>query len=135
MWTCPVCSRNFKNKNQDHSCETVDIESHFINKGKNVKAVVDKLMKEVSEIGEFSVSSMKSAILLGLNSQFLAMKPKKNWLDIEFILPEAIDEFPVHKTVQVSKTKWAHFVRLESVDEVDELLLQWLKSAYKVANL
>lgn len=74
--------------------------------------------------------SVKHAILFSAKGNFLAVKPKKHWLDIEFVLSHEVNGFPVHKTVKVSKSKWAHFVRLESLEEIDQELVHWLKDAY-----
>jgi hypothetical protein len=111
-----------------------DLESHFQNKEGNVRAVFAKLLEAVSEFGEFTVNPVKSAILLTAKSHFLAIKPKKRWIDIEFVLPYPEDSFPIHKVVQAQKKKWAHFVRLETPEEVDKTLVQWLKEAYELSR-
>jgi len=64
--------------------------------------------------------SVNNAILFQAKSNFLAGRPKKSYLDIEFLLPEKVEGFPVHKIVQATKAKFAHFVRLDSPEEVDE---------------
>ena len=134
MWVCPTCHRTFKNTNQDHSCEVTPLESHFFNKDPNVKAVFEKIHHEVSAFGDFRVNAVKHAILFTATSHFLALKPKRKWLDIEFVLPYPAEGFPIHKTVQAGKSKWAHFVRLESEEEVDPVLIQWLREAYAVSE-
>jgi len=89
---------------------------------------------EVKKLKDVKINSVKKAILFTAKSHFLAVKPKKEFLDIEFVLPEKVEKFPVHKIVQASKTKWAHFVRLESPDEVDEQLLTWINRAYDISK-
>ncbi|MBN2172616.1 MAG: hypothetical protein JW731_00700 [Bacteroidales bacterium] len=132
MWTCPNCGREFRNTNQDHSCVVTDMESHFINKQQNVIDTF-KVLKEVATSFEnVKINSVKNAILFTAKSHFLAVKPKKSILDIEFVLDVPIEGFPIHKTVQASKSKWAHFVRLETPEEVDGQLERWIKRAYEV---
>ena len=80
------------------------------------------------------INPVKNAILFQAKSNFLAVKPKKFYLDIEFLLPEKTEEFPVYKVVQATKLKYAHFMRLESPDEVDEQLISWLKMAFESCN-
>lgn len=130
MWTCPKCQRQFKNTNQDHSCILVDPELHFIDKDPGVKEIFNAILEAVRGFGDTRMSSVKNAILFATSSNFLAVKPKKNWLDIEFILPYEAKQFPVNKTVKISKTMWAHFVRIESESEVDMELIGWLREAY-----
>lgn len=130
MWTCPTCKRTFKNMHQEHSCFVTHPDSHFLNKDEAVRAVYLKLLEVIEPFGAFTVNSVKHAILLTAGSHFLAIKPKRKWLDIEFVLPYEADAFPVHKTVKAGKTRWAHFMRLESEIEIDEQLVSWLKESY-----
>ena len=134
MWTCPKCNRQFRNTNQDHSCQVTDPESHFLHKQPGVFATFEKLQHEVLKFEGARIISVKNAILFQAKSNFLAVKPKKAILDIEFILDAPADVFPVHKTVRISKSKWAHFVRLESPDEVDDQLKNWIFESYLIAK-
>ena len=133
-WTCPNCKRIFKHKNQWHSCVRVDAEDHFSGKGPNVKEIYDKLLKEVKKFGEVNISPVKGCILLKASGTFLALKPKKEWMDIEFLLSEKVDDFLIHKTVRVSNHRFAHFVRLEDPKQVTKQLLGWLNRSYKLIS-
>ncbi len=134
MWNCPNCGRSFRNTNQDHSCMITDLESHFVNKQQNVIDTFEKIKNEVMQLEGIQINSVKNAILFQAKSNFLAVKPKKTHLAIEFVLDEKVDEFPIYKTFQATKSKWAHFVRLESPEEVDEQLILWLRKAYKISS-
>jgi predicted transport protein len=134
MWNCPNCGRSFRNTNQDHSCLITDLESHFVNKQQNVIDTFEKIKNEVMQLAGVQINSVKNAILFQVKSNFLAVKPKKAHLDIEFVLDEKVDEFPIYKTFQATKSKWAHFVRLESPMEVDEQLILWLRRAYRISS-
>ena len=134
MWICPNCGRNFRNTNQDHSCMITDLESHFLNKQQQVIDTFVKIKNEVMKFEGVRINSVKNAILFQAKSNFLAVKPKKTHLDIEFVLNEKVEEFPIYKTFQTTKSKYAHFVRLESPEEADEQLIQWLRKAYKISS-
>jgi predicted transport protein len=133
-WICSTCGRQFRNTNQDHSCLITDLESHFVNKQQNVIDTFEKIKNEVMQLEGVQINSVKNAILFQTKSNFLAVKPKKTHLDIEFVLDEKVDEFPIYKTFQATKSKYAHFVRLESPEEVDEQLILWLRKAYKISS-
>jgi predicted transport protein len=126
MWNCPNCGRSFRNTNQDHSCLITDLESHFVNKQQNVIDTFTVIRDEVMKLEGVKISSVKNAILFQAKSNFLAIKSKKSHLDIEFVLDEKVEEFLIFKTVQKTKSKCAHFVRLEWPEELDEQLLNWL---------
>ncbi|MBI9068486.1 MAG: hypothetical protein JEZ09_14415 [Salinivirgaceae bacterium] len=131
MWICPNCKRKFKIKNQSHSCVLIPIENHFINVDDHVKKCFLELKKTIDTWHFVNEVSTPSAILYSIRSNFLALKPKKKWVDIEFVLSEEIDEFPIHKVVQASKAMFAHFIRIEAVKEVDSQLINWLNMAYE----
>lgn len=134
MWTCPDCGREFKNTHQDHSCLITDLESHFINKEQNVIDTFEIIKNHVMKFEGVKLNSVKNAILFTAESHFLAIKPKKAWLDIEFVLDEPLEDFSIHKTVQASKNKWANFVRLEKPEEVDIQFAGWIERAYKLCS-
>jgi hypothetical protein len=92
------------------------------------------LKKVAMDFDDVKINSVKNAILFTAKSHFLAVKPKKSLLDIEFVLDEPVEGFPIHKTVRASKHKWAHFVRLEKPEEVDMQLAGWIQRAYKVCS-
>ncbi len=58
-WICPLCKRQFKNRNQSHSCLMEIPEDHFLDKAPRVKAIYDKLLKEVNKLGPVNVSPVK----------------------------------------------------------------------------
>ncbi len=134
MWTCPNCNRQFSNTNQDHSCIVVDLKLHLINKQQNVIDTFNKLKNKVLLFDDVRINSVKNVILFRSKSTFLAIKPKKAFIDIEFVMDKKVEGFPIYKTVQASKYKWAHFMRLESTEEVDDQLLSWIRKAYNVCK-
>lgn len=133
-WTCPKCFRQFKHAAQYHSCVKLNSAAHFIGKNPNIIRIYEKILKETKKIGRVNVSTVKSGIMLKNISTFLAMKPGKSWLDIEFFLPEEVNEFPVHRTFRYSKNKVVHSVRLGSPGEVDRQLVRWMKTSYNLSG-
>jgi hypothetical protein len=133
-WLCPTCHRPFKHKNQAHSCVTLDASVHLDDKSPNVRKIYDKLWSEVRKFGDLNVSVTKSSIMFVSKSTFVAVKPKRNWLDVEFLLDKEVNKFPIHKTFRANKSRVAHFVRLESAKDVSAKLIRWLKASYKFTS-
>lgn len=129
-WICPECKRNFKNTNQSHSCVTINIETLFAGKQQIVYELFQTLKYEVKQFGEINISATLSSVMFSAKGTFLAIKPKQKYLDIEFVLDYPTHEFPIIKNVQISKKGYAHFIRLENLQDIDHQLLQWLKQAY-----
>jgi len=133
MWICPNCGRQFRDTNQDHSCLTTDVDSHFLKSNPLVKRTYSKMSNGVLDFEGVEVNPLKNAILFRTKSTFLAAKPKKDYLEIEFLLGDKTEEFPIYKTFQATKSKFAHFVRLGTPEEVDAQLLDWLRKAWELS--
>jgi hypothetical protein len=133
-WKCPTCERQFRNKNQAHSCIVTAVQDHWHASEENVRLTCEKLLSHVKRFGDIRISPVKNGIMVASASTFLAVKPKKKWVDIEFIHDTEINEHPIHKTVHYVKTKWAHFLRLDNPKDVNRQLMGWLKSAYESIN-
>jgi Domain of unknown function (DUF5655) len=134
MWTCPNCGRSFKNPNQSHSCVVVKPEELLRKSSDHVVFIYRKLDAEVRKLGKVQVNCSKSTINYTYNSTFLVLKPKKERMDLEFLLDNEVNEFPINKTFRVSRHRVGHCVSLEDVAEIDRQLLAWIKQAYLVVK-
>jgi hypothetical protein len=133
-WICPNCKKEFRNKNQWHSCFTVDIDYHLRNKSPEVITIFNKLMEKIEKFGKINFNSVKSSIQIKAGATFLSLKFKKNYIELEFQLGYEIDEFPIYRSVRISGNRLLHFAILESPDEVNKKLLKWLNDSYKLVK-
>lgn len=133
-WICPNCNRRFKNPNQPHSCIVTDIDDHFAKKDIIIRKIYDKIEREILKFDNIKINPTKHAIIVSSKSTFLAIKPRKNMLDIEFLLDKAVEGYPVYKIFKVSKNRFAHFVHLEYIQQVDKKLILLLIQSYKTIN-
>lgn len=130
MWECPVCKREFRNKNQQHSCEVSDVEFHFLSKEPVVLETYDVLIRAISKCGSMRINPVKNAIIIQSGTTFLAVKPKNNCLDIEFLLDYRSNYETVDKIIRSSKSRFAHFVRLSKPSDITKKLVSLLKESY-----
>ena len=101
---------------------------------RQVRSTYDALENRLKSIIAFRVSPVVNAIMFTSESTFLAIKPKKSWIDLEFALDYEANEFPIHKIVRISKTKFAHFVRVQNPGDIDDQLIGWIKKAYELIS-
>jgi hypothetical protein len=134
MWACPECGRTFRNPSQAHSCVRTDPESFFAKRPPELLAAYRVLIAEVSRFGPVRVDGVKNAIMVKAVSTFLAIKPKRDRIDIEFLLDTMEDQPPVYKVVQAYKSRVAHFVALEGPGDVTPQLVQWLRRSWLLAG-
>lgn len=91
-------------------------------------------MEKVGDFGNITISPVKNAILVSAKTNFLAIKPKKAGLDIEFLLDKKCEEEFVYKIFQASKNRFAHYVRLKDTNDVDPELLALIRASYELVN-
>ena len=130
-WTCPLCKRPFKYNSQAHSCVQVSPDSILDSKSEITRKIYKKLITAIQQFGPFDISAARKDIYLKHPGTFLAIKPKKDELDVEFYLSALTDEFPVYKTLRTSKNRVVHYVRLDDPKQIDKQLIHWLQLSYK----
>lgn len=133
-WDCPVCNRNFKKENQQHSCVNNNIAEHIQKLKPELIPVFDKLHAFITSLENVKVSSVKTFILYSSKSIFLSLKAKREYIEIEFFANTTINEFPIFKTLQISKNRIVHSVKLDSIENIDEQLLKWIAESYELVN-
>lgn len=130
MWTCTKCKREFKIRNQSHSCGNFSIEKVFEKYPAEIFHLFEIIHNLVNTFGKMKINPVINGVMFSVNSTFLALKPHSKYLSVEFACGNAHNEFPVEKCVQVSKTEFAHILRVENELEIDNQLIVWLKEAY-----
>jgi len=129
-WTCPDCGKSFRNKNQWHSCYTLNLEDHIRNKPEKIQKVVYRLIEVLNSFGTIELNPVKSVIQVRAGATFLSIKPKKEYVELEFQLGRAIETFPVHRSVRISGNRVLHFLYVQSKQDINKQLTGWLKEAY-----
>ncbi len=133
-WICPTCGRTFRNKHQDHSCAVTPIETHLNNKPAHIVRLFEILSNYILGIDRsIRRISVKNAILFATVGNFIALKPRTRWLEIEFNLEREMDVFPIHKTLKITKYKYCHFLRIDDEEDINQQLYDWLREAYEVS--
>lgn len=134
MWICPKCNRPFRNTNQAHSCVKIAATDLFKGKPDIIKETYDKLVEVVNKIGEVKVTAVKSAIFFKTKSTYIEIKPRKEYLFIAFYLDKEVKEFPISRTLQLSKNRVVHVVHLGTPSDINKQLIDWLKQSYKLIS-
>ena len=133
MWTCPRCGREFRNTNQLHTCRLIDKEQLFAKRPPQLKRIYKKIISIVKPLGDFREETvLPDVIFFKTISTFLGVKVKRDHLEVEFFL-DHLDNAPVvSKYLQTSAHRFVHVVPVDSVDEIDEQLIKWIKHSYQL---
>jgi uncharacterized C2H2 Zn-finger protein len=131
LWTCPKCGRQFKNKNQWHSCVTISVDDHFKGKPNRLRATFDRLFKELKRFGNVRIDAVKSGINLARDSHFAMAFIKNEWINLDFDVKRELHSPRFEKVFRVYNDNFSYRVRLREPSDVDEEVLGWLKEAYE----
>ena len=132
MWTCPKCKRQFKTTKQPHSHKKISVQKHFKNKEK-ARKIFDYLVSRIKkDIGECKVVSLPSCIHLFSNYDFLAVFPKKEGLEIRFLLDRKLNSPEVKHSVKVSSKVFKNVFYFNSEKEIDNEFIDWLRESYNL---
>ena len=133
-WTCPTCKKEFKTANQAHSCARVPIDDHFKNKPGGIRMIYDRIMQEVMQFGDISVNPVKTSIQIKAGATFLSIRPKRDRVEIEFQLGREISTFPITRSFRISKNRVLHSAVIESFEQVNQELVEWLRESYELVS-
>jgi hypothetical protein len=132
MWVCPTCHREFRMKNQDHSCAVFSEDHLFASRPPKIREIYNTILSLAEKAGPLRITYLDKAVIVAARSTFLAIKPKKDYVEVEFVLDEAVEEFPVYKTVRVSSRKVAHFIKIGDFEDADKKMQDWILLAYQI---
>jgi Domain of unknown function (DUF5655) len=129
LWTCPRCRRQFKNRNQAHSCGQFTLEQLLDGKPQEIVELYERLADVVHRCAEVVVAPTKTRVLFKVRTVFASVAVSKNWLDVVFVLGRRLKHRRI-KNAQEEYPGIVHFLRIENEDDLDADLTSWLQEAY-----
>lgn len=134
VWVCGQCGKTLSRQGQPHGCSRHTEEALFTGKPPQLYPLYLLIKNYLITLGPLHINPARSAITFVADSTFAAIKIKRDALCMEFFLDRAEDIFPVEKVVRVSARRVVHFITLQTPDEFDETLKNWLKDAYTLCK-
>jgi len=132
MWTCPKCERDLKNPNQWHNCVKVSIDSLFEGKAEELVLVFDKLLSEIIDWENVSVSATQNCIVFVRNKTFLIVRPMKSQLDLKFYSETELNEFPIIKSL-IWNSKFETHIRVAKLEDLTSKVYSLIKNSYEIS--
>jgi Domain of unknown function (DUF5655) len=135
LWTCPRCGRAFANPRQSHTCAPLTrLEDHFARSAPEVRAAFEAILTAVRRVGPVTVLPEKSRIALQVRMSFVALIPRRRWLNGHLVLARPIDSPRLLSVQTLSPRNVVHTFRLHGPEEVDAEFSGWLTEAYRVGE-
>jgi hypothetical protein len=133
-WRCPRCSRVFHRTGQQHSCRTVRLEEHLA-PDDAMRPLFDELLARVHrEIGAAEIVALPCCIHLAGPHDFLAVLPRRTWLEIRFALGRELRGPRIKRSDRISSATYKHSTDITSVQDLDDELLGWIREAYELGE-
>lgn len=132
-WICEICGREFKNKNQFHSCEQSTIEQHLEGKPDLIVEIFHKLLDIISDLGEFELLPLKTVIQAQKSSTFLSIYLKRNKVHLEFQASGEKKHSSITKRIKISNNRYFHFADFKNQKEIDDEVVSIIKEAYNLS--
>jgi hypothetical protein len=129
MWACPRCYRQFKNRNQAHSCGQFTVGQLLAGKPQGIVELYERLDRLIQGCGEVVVAPTQTRVLFKVRTVFATVAISKNWLDVLFVLGRVVK----HRRIKKAQAEYpgiVHFLRIESEQDLDAELTHWLQEAY-----
>jgi hypothetical protein len=129
LWTCPRCRRQFKNRNQAHSCGQFTVEQLLDGKPSEVVELYDRFTELVVRGREVVVAPTKTRVLFKVRTVFATVAVTRNWLDVVFVLGRRLKSRRIKKA-QEEYPGIVHCLCIERIADLDDDLATWLQEAY-----
>lgn len=110
------------------------VDSHFAGKDPVVRQIYDRLLAQLATIGPVTVEPKKTSIHLNNVSALAGVATRKSYLLLNIKSGRRLDSPRIHKSEQLSASRFHQEVKLTQVADVDEELMGWLRSAYSLSG-
>jgi hypothetical protein len=118
-----------------HSCQVVELDSHFAGADPALRAAFDAYLAAARENGPVIVNPTKSRISFQARMRFAGvLAPRKTFLMATFVLTRAIDSERLAKVEFIPPHYHVHYLRLRTPADVDAEVRGWLAAAYAVGE-
>src|SRR5512133_467938 len=110
------------------------VSQHFENKDPVVKSIYERILRESHKFGAVTEEPKKTSIHLVNKSAFAGVTARKSALILNIKSAAPIKHARIAKSEQLSASRFHQEVKPTSPEEVDSILVGWLKEAYAISG-
>jgi hypothetical protein len=110
------------------------VAQHFEGKDPVVRSIYEKVIKEGRKFGEVVEEPKKTSIHLVNKSAFAGVMTRKNALILNIKSAAPIKHTRITKSERLSANRFHQEVKLTSPDDVDPVLVGWLRDAFEISS-
>jgi len=113
-----------------HDCWTTTEAALTRDLSGDLRDAWERLRETAVEFGEQRVYASHNSIMFSRKTCYFFVRPRRTFLEVVFFLGRTLRSPTIRRTVQSSRAKIAHVVRVVHRDEVEAPLTDWLREAY-----
>lgn len=132
MWKCPKCKQEFKNQNQNHSCNERSVDDFLKGKSDHVIELFHFFISEYQKIGTFVLHPAKSRIAFAGKTRFgYIHRLGKDFLDVVLTFNKPYhDNLCFYRIGEVPGGKiFQHYLRILRIEDVNDEVKMFMKMA------
>jgi hypothetical protein len=126
--------RQWIEEGEKHDCWTTTEAALTDDLSDELREAWERLRAAAAEFGEQRIYASHSSIMFSRTACYFFVRPKRSFLEVVFFLGRTLKSAKVRQTMEASRAKVAHIVRVTHRDEVEPPLTDWLHEAYDVSE-
>ena len=119
---------------QFHDCWTTTEGALTRHLDEDLREAWERLREAAADLGEQRIYASHHSIMFSRRTCYCFVRPKKAYLEVCVFLDHPLTVAQMRRVDQVSKTKWAHLLRVTHRDQVEAPLTDWMRDAYARAG-
>ena len=133
LYRCPKCGAGLLARNMRHSCGRYSLAALFARSTPSVRQMFSKFARMVRACGRVELIPQKTRAVFLRHVRFVAVYPRKGWMEIGVELPERCPHARFHKIESYTKRMHGHYLRIDQLGQLDRQVQRWLRDAYRAA--
>ncbi len=117
-----------------HDCWTTTEAALTRDLPDDLREAWERLRETAAGFGEQRIYASHNSIMFSRKACYFFVRPKRSFLEVVFFLGRTVKSPKIRQTLQSSRAKVAHVVRVTHRDEVESPLTDWLRTAYEVSE-
>lgn len=135
LWTCPKCRRQFINSNMPHSCGRYSVNKFLAGKSRSAISLYEQFSALVQDCGPVLIAPAKTRIGFQVRMIFAAVnKLSDQGLEAHVVLTRRLRTPRFRRIETLTPKCHVHHFRIESLNELDDEVRDWLREAYEVGT-
>jgi hypothetical protein len=110
------------------------LDEHFRGRDPELREIFDELVARLRKLGPVKVDPVKTSINLTARHHLGAVTVRGTFLRLGFLSDRRIQDDRIVHVERLGPAKFGHSVVIESVEDLDDVVMGWLAAAYRLRS-